>query len=56
MGELIFAEEEERFIKNRFRLTDDQLEVFLCASKRYGLNPIANQIYPNRHRRVQADR
>jgi phage recombination protein Bet len=46
MGELIFAEEEERFIKNRFRLTDDQLEVFLCASKRYGLNPIANQIYP----------
>tara|TARA_R100000458_G_scaffold39271_1_gene36773 strand:+ start:3972 stop:4766 length:795 start_codon:yes stop_codon:yes gene_type:complete len=46
MSELVLAEEEERFIKNRFRLNDDQLEVFLLASKRYGLNPIANQIYP----------
>lgn len=46
MSELTFSEEEERYIKNRFSLTNDQLEIFLSAAKRYGLNPISNHIYP----------
>ena len=46
MSEITFTEEEHAYIKNRFRLTNDQLEVFLLAAQRYDLNPIANQIYP----------
>jgi len=46
MAEITFSEEEYRFIKNKYKLTDDQLEVFLQAAARYGLNPVANQIYP----------
>jgi len=46
MSELTFSESEERYIKTRFSLTDDQLDVFLSGAIRYGLNPIANQVYP----------
>ena len=46
MSDIMFTEEEERYIKNRFKLNNDQLEVFLLAAKRYNLNPITNQIYP----------
>ena len=46
MSELTFSEAEKQYIKTRFSLTADQLDVFLSAATRYGLNPIANQIYP----------
>lgn len=46
MAELTFTDSEVEFIRDKFRLNDQQLNVFLEAAKRYNLNPIANQIYP----------
>lgn len=46
MAELTFTDSEVQFIRDKFRLNDQQLNVFLEAAKRYNLNPIANQIYP----------
>tara|TARA_S200002703_G_scaffold90203_1_gene77802 strand:+ start:2428 stop:3351 length:924 start_codon:yes stop_codon:yes gene_type:complete len=46
MSDLTFTKSEEDFIRTKFKLTENQLEVFLAQCKRYNLNPIANQIYP----------
>ena len=46
MADLTFTDSEVQFIRDKFRLNDQQLNVFLEAAKRYNLNPIANQIYP----------
>lgn len=46
MSELTFTDSEVQFIREKFRLNDQQLDVFMEAAKRYNMNPIANQIYP----------
>tara|TARA_R100001015_G_C4634354_1_gene200723 strand:- start:5183 stop:6013 length:831 start_codon:yes stop_codon:yes gene_type:complete len=46
MADLIFTAGEVQFIQDKFRLNESHLGVFIEAAKRYNLNPIANQIYP----------
>ena len=46
MTELSFTDSEVHFIREKHRLNDQQLDVFIEAAKRYNMNPIANQIYP----------
>ena len=41
-----YSEAEKLHIKTSNRLDNSQLEVFIGACTRYGLNPLANQIYP----------
>ena len=45
-AELSFTDSEVHFIREKHRLNDQQLDVFMEAAKRYNMNPIANQIYP----------
>ena len=40
-----YSDVEKIHIKNNNGLQDNELEVFLAAAGRYGLNPLANQIY-----------
>ena len=41
-----YSESEWRYIQTRWDLTDLEMDVFMAAAKRYELNPLANQIYP----------
>lgn len=41
-----YSESELKFIQQRFKLSDLEMDVFMAAAHRYGLNPLANQIYP----------
>ena len=41
-----YSESELQFIQKKYRLTDIEMDVFMAAAHRYGLNPLANQIYP----------
>lgn len=41
-----YSESELQFIQKKHRLTDIEMDVFMAAAHRYGLNPLANQIYP----------
>jgi phage recombination protein Bet len=41
-----YSESEWRYIQTRWDLTDLEMDVFMGAAKRYELNPLANQIYP----------
>lgn len=47
-----YSESELKFIQNKNKLTDIEMDVFMAAAHRYGLNPLANQIYPQ----VRTDR
>lgn len=47
-----YNESELKFIQNKNKLTDIEMDVFMAAAHRYGLNPLANQIYPQ----VRTDR
>jgi hypothetical protein len=52
-----YSESELKFIQNKHRLTDIEMDVFMSAAHRYGLNPLANQIYPQvRNDRKTGDR
>ena len=46
MTDLTFTVSEKDFIRTKFKLNDQQCEIFFAACERYNLNPIANQIYP----------
>ena len=52
MTELTFSDAERRHIQSDFDLTDDELDVFMSAAVRYGLNPLQRQIYA----RIQSNR
>lgn len=41
-----YSEAELKFIQSKYRLSDIEMDVFMGAAHRYGLNPLANQIYP----------
>jgi phage recombination protein Bet len=41
-----YSDSELKFIQSKFGLTDIEMDVFMSAAHRYGLNPLANQIYP----------
>lgn len=41
-----YSDSELKFIQQRFKLSDLEMDVFMAAAHRYGLNPLANQIYP----------
>lgn len=47
-----YSESELKFIQAKNKLTDIEMDVFMGAAHRYGLNPLANQIYPQ----VRTDR
>lgn len=47
-----YSESELQFIQKKHRLTDIEMDVFMAAAHRYGLNPLANQIYPQ----IRSDR
>ena len=47
-----YSDSELRFIQQKNKLTDIEMDVFMAAAHRYGLNPLANQIYPQ----VRTDR
>lgn len=47
-----YSESELKFIQHKNKLTDIEMDVFMGAAHRYGLNPLANQIYPQ----VRTDR
>lgn len=52
-----YSESETKFIQSKFKLTDIEMDVFMAAAHRYGLNPLANQIYPQiRNDRKTGDR
>lgn len=41
-----FSDAERKVLRERYKkLTDNEFEAFLCAARRYQLNPMANQIY-----------
>ena len=46
MTDLTFTVSEKDFIRTKFKLNEQQCEIFFAACERYNLNPIANQIYP----------
>ena len=41
-----YTESECRFIQEKFDLNNTEMDVFMSAAHRYGLNPIAMEIYP----------
>jgi phage recombination protein Bet len=47
-----YSESELKFIQHKNKLNDIEMDVFMAAAHRYGLNPLANQIYPQ----VRTDR
>lgn len=47
-----YSESELKFIQAKNKLNDIEMDVFMGAAHRYGLNPLANQIYPQ----VRTDR
>jgi phage recombination protein Bet len=52
-----YSDSELKFIQSKFKLTDIEMDVFMSAAHRYGLNPLANQIYPQiRNDRKTGDR
>lgn len=52
-----YSESELKFIQSKYRLNDIEMDVFMGAAHRYGLNPLANQIYPQiRNDRKNGDR